>query len=279
MNNLLTILLFIAATTQFVFSQNEFPLLDSTDVPDAVITRSERYDGNTLWGYINGGADIYLEYGFEAVQVQEISWNKQRFKIDIFRMNDNEAAFGIFSVSQRRCTITDKLTLHRCITAHQIQIAEGNFYISIINANGTDEQQRFSSSLADKILKKIKHRDGIIYPTLLQNKLFLDHLNKLLFVKGPLGLQNGFPEWIDLFDGVMLNSIYMLPLRMDKGDFIVSVIHFTTEKDLLEFCNRITVGRDGNKKETGIKKLSPTEMIYYETTLKPEDVKRFKLLF
>lgn len=279
MNNLVKILLFIAATAQSVFSQNEFPLLDSTDVPNAVLTRSESYDGNSLWGYINGGADIYLEYGFEAVWVQEISWNKQRFKIDIFRMSDNESAFGIFSVSRRRCTDTKKLATHQCITPHQIQIAKGKFYISIINENGTDEQQRFSRSLANKILKKIKHRASIIYPRLLQDKLFIEHINKLLFVKGPLGLQNGFPDWTDLFDGAMLNSIYILPIRMDKGDFIVSVIHFTTEKDLLEFCNRITVGSDGNKKETGIKKLSPTEMIYYETTLKPEDAKRFKLQF
>lgn len=268
-------MIIIAATAQLTFSQNVMPCLDSTDVPDAMITRSESYNDKTLWGYINGGADIYLEYGLDVVQVQEISWNKHRFKIEIFQMNNNEAAFGIFSVLRRRCTNTERLTLHHCITKHQIQIAIGKFYISIINENGTDEQQKLSRSLAEIIQKKIKHKTSINYPTLLQNKLFSDHLNKLLFVKGPLGLQNGFTEWIDFFDGILLNGIYILPVKMEKGDFVVSIIRFTTEKDLLEFGDRVTVGKYGNKKETGIKIISPTEMIYYETTLNVKDAKRF----
>ncbi|HHN47950.1 MAG TPA: hypothetical protein ENN08_03305, partial [Bacteroidales bacterium] len=56
-----------------------------------ITTRHFDYDG--LWGYINGGADIYFEYGFEHVTAQNIRINGSDFKMDIYRMRTPEAAY------------------------------------------------------------------------------------------------------------------------------------------------------------------------------------------
>jgi hypothetical protein len=81
------------------FAQDLTIKLIPSDIPDGQITSTEQYDHNSLWGYIDGGADLYLEYGFNKVTAQEVLIDSFHFKVDIYEMNSPEAAFGIFSVS------------------------------------------------------------------------------------------------------------------------------------------------------------------------------------
>ena len=50
----------------------DFPTIDKTDLPGAKISSSRTFNGTSLFGYIDGGAELYLEYGFSAVLVTEI---------------------------------------------------------------------------------------------------------------------------------------------------------------------------------------------------------------
>lgn len=258
-----------------VFAQEIIPEISIYDIPNGVITRNEVIQQHALWGYINGGADIFLEYGFESVRVQEIIWEKNLFKIDIYAMSDEEAAYGIFSVSHRVCKNTEYLSDYQCITKHQIQIAEGKFYISIINKNGTADEQYFSSLLATTLLKKINSDKIIKYPYVLQNNIFIMHINNLIIVKGPIGLQNGFFGWVDLFEGLSMNSVYILPIQIENGNFVIATIRFNREKDLGDFCERAESRRITNKIHSGLIKQSNREIIYYESTLELKHAEQF----
>ena len=73
MKKLLTLLIFIfSASIIFSQSEKEFPLLLDSDINGGKILRTSYYDGTSLWGLIDGGADIYLEYGFDKLLLQEI---------------------------------------------------------------------------------------------------------------------------------------------------------------------------------------------------------------
>ncbi|MDD5696149.1 MAG: hypothetical protein PHD61_12700, partial [Bacteroidales bacterium] len=48
-----------------------FPWDDNEDLGREVLNTSI-FEGSGLWGYIDGGADIYMEYGFDRVYVQDI---------------------------------------------------------------------------------------------------------------------------------------------------------------------------------------------------------------
>ncbi|MEJ2537268.1 MAG: hypothetical protein P8048_09495 [Calditrichia bacterium] len=39
-------------------------LLEENQIPDLQIKETQTYAGKELYGYIDGGAEIYLEYGF-----------------------------------------------------------------------------------------------------------------------------------------------------------------------------------------------------------------------
>jgi hypothetical protein len=56
------------------------------------------YTGEDLYLYIDGGAEIYREYGFETVLVQDYG-NAEggRLSLEIFRMSSPESAFGMYT--------------------------------------------------------------------------------------------------------------------------------------------------------------------------------------
>lgn len=61
-------------------------------------SKPEIYEGDDLFLYINGGADIYHEYGFKRVTSGEYEKKGAgRISVEIYRMDDPLSAFGIFS--------------------------------------------------------------------------------------------------------------------------------------------------------------------------------------
>lgn len=58
----------------------------------------EEYEGESLYIYINGGADIYQEYGFRRVALQEYrNATGRSVSLEIFEMETPAAAFGMFT--------------------------------------------------------------------------------------------------------------------------------------------------------------------------------------
>jgi len=58
------------------------------------------FAGERLFEHIDGGADIYYEYGFDALLVQQYNKEDKAVFLEIYRMNDPAAAFGIYSYNR-----------------------------------------------------------------------------------------------------------------------------------------------------------------------------------
>lgn len=60
----------------------------------------EIYNGENLFSYINGGADIYLEYGFDQVaSCKYRNLTATEIQVEIYKMTSDTAAYGIFSLN------------------------------------------------------------------------------------------------------------------------------------------------------------------------------------
>jgi len=277
------IILILIFTAKGIISQTLAQELKRADIPGGKIIRAESFDGSSLWGYIDGGADIYLEYGFDKVFVQEIQWQHHHFKIDIYQMKDEEAAFGIFSISRHKCLPTNNLPALSCLSPYQLQVAHGKFYISIINDNGTLEEQTLGKQIALKIIDKSNEKLFRL-PLLFLNQVFTPHQNQLKYFRGKLGIQNGFPQWDELFDGIANFSLYLLPIESKEGESYIAQIEFSREIDKLYFYKLIKIdpgkGRavfqstvQGTFKL--VKEMSAKKIIYFVSNLKPEKYKPF----
>ena len=62
-----------------------------------------RWDAETLYRYINGGAELFLSHGFDAAASRRYARDDQpEITVDIFRMQRPQDAFAVYSLSRER---------------------------------------------------------------------------------------------------------------------------------------------------------------------------------
>lgn len=76
-------------------------LPEDGDVPNWNLKDSvETYLGEDLFMYINGGADLYLEYGFDEVAAgRYMNFQSNSILVDVYKMSSIDAAYGVFTLS------------------------------------------------------------------------------------------------------------------------------------------------------------------------------------
>jgi hypothetical protein len=194
-----------------------YPVITYKDLPDAVFSEPRKFIGASLFGYIDGGAELYLEYGFSEARINQIEVGGRSYKTEIYKMNGIEEAFGIFSVSRYRCLSFPSVADFSCQTKYQLQFCKGPYYISIINRTGTKEDSATMLTIGKIIADKIPfpgidlsvYFPGIKIETLRQNAFL---------AKGRLGIVNGDPDLEDFFSGVRGYTAVML--RPDEKTLI-----------------------------------------------------------
>ena len=246
MNKLLTAICLMSFMTQGIYSQlpDDFPAITAKDMPGAIVSSPRVFTGSSLFGYMNGGAELYLEYGFSLASITEITFLGGKYKTEIFRMKGPEEAFGIFSVSKFRCLDMPPYSAFTCRTRYQLQICKGPYYISIINSAGTAADSTASAQIGKLLAGRIADSEMNLQQYLpgtpeesIKSACFL--------AKGRLGIVNGDPDLEDGFRGIQNYTSVIL-----KGDerYTVSVKFGDTEsmKKFMEI-NGIEV----TDKETG----------------------------
>lgn len=274
--------LLIAFLTLFVTTALAQIPLAPGDIPGIEIIRSDTIKGKALWGLIDGGADIYFEYGFSNVTIQEILWENYRFKIEIYTMLSEEAAFGIFSVSHHRCD-PDNLSKWCCRTHYQIQLATGNCYISVVNDSGTLSAQDLSRRISQRILEKVD-REAVILPPIFSDTVFQPHVYRIKFISGPLGLQNGYPSWDEKFSSIEKYKAYILPIEFDTVFITISMITFSKAEDVQQFLRNANVTEmtsdklrmeKSNGKHQYYRNINPTSILYLESDMPDSLLKQY----
>lgn len=269
------------------FTQQEMPKITAEDMEGLEILNSREFTGNALWGYINGGADLYLEYGFNFLRVENLKQADQEFAVNIYRMKNAAAAFGIFSVSWFNCT--GILPEHNisCFTPYQLQFVKAQYYISIINETGNAEAREISLKLARNILAKIEGNNFAI-PVVFQKKEFEGIHGQAKFMKGRLGLENGFPAWSGYFENIEKFQVYMFVAK--KNDSRIYIAEMILEDKIfveqlyknigLEYSDPVkgTVSYSADRKRC-LLSVSENSFVFFESTDTPEQISNYLRLF
>jgi hypothetical protein len=223
----------------FYFSANcysqtvePFPAIGKNDLPDARFQPARTFTGTSLFGYIDGGAELYLEYGFSSVWVSEIGFMGGKYKTEIYQMTGPEEAFGIFSVSKYKCRSMPLISPYTCQTRYQLQICAGPYYISIINGSGSKTDSIASLRIGEAVVNKIKEPSADI-SSFLPGILVEDIRSNAILAKGKLGIMNGAPDWEDYFKGCTGFCLVILPGRENS----VLSVRFNSHEDLDKFVS------------------------------------------
>lgn len=147
------------------------------------------YVGDDLFFLINGGADLYMEYGFADVAAVEMKHPQAgTVYIEVYRMDSDSAAFGIFSLRKGNHQV--KINPGQWVVyGHDfLHLWQGNFYISVSanRLNDNDRKQAFDNLIA-YLAKKIPANNNL--PGLLQ-QYTTEEIKTATYIMGPLALSN-----------------------------------------------------------------------------------------
>lgn len=274
-------------TSNIVFAEDiQFPILKSHEIENLQVEKPSIYSHKELYGYIDGGAEIFLEYGFIRLFAQELHYGEKDLKLEIYQMTDSSAAFGIFSVSRNNCPSVDTLTEFSCSTSYQLALARGPYYLTITNYQGTDELENLSIKIARVVIGKIPDKDFTI-PQIFRQSRFSPFLHQLKLMKGQLGLQNGYPDWLEKFQNISKFTVQLLPVQSENEGLICTLISLYTNSDYeklfqnfgfqnLELRQSIWQQKSDTKGLYLIKNLADQKILFIQTTNDFKDLYKIK---
>lgn len=218
-------------------AQSDMPILLAGEIPGLEVRRVQSFSGKALYGHINGGADLYHEYGFEQVSVQELRLNDETYFTEVYRMSDPGGAFGIFSVSRGECAPADSLPRSSCASPHAIQWAHSRYFVRIANGSGSPRAQSGGLRLAHALSTKIGGNSWDIPPVPAAAGATE---RTLILVRGILGMQNGFDQWSPLVEGLENFEATVVSREDSAGQTAVGEFHFASHADLERFSRTIS---------------------------------------
>jgi len=182
------------------------------------------YEANQLFSMIDGGADIYLEYGFErVVAAQYQNSNKKVIQVEIYEMKSDSSAFGIFSFTSGKSGIPLGIGNGALEFKYYLNFWKDKYFVSITNLENSDESVKAKSDFANWIDQKIlnKGKTPLLLTILPEENL---SVQETLYLKGNVALSNLYPfDSEDIFNvqqaiaGIYDDAI-LIALKYDSND-------------------------------------------------------------
>jgi len=103
-------------------------------------TAGERalFTGPDLYNHIDGGAEVFLELGFDRVEVQRYAAGDAELAVELYHMRDPLAALGIYLMKCGSETPSPNLAARHTVNAYQVQLCSGPAYV-VVNRLAGDE--------------------------------------------------------------------------------------------------------------------------------------------
>lgn len=160
----------------------------------------QEYKGEDLFLYINGGAEIYHEYGFERVIVQDyINSSDKTIILELYQMEDPESAFGIYSFKTTPQGRNLDIGAHGLLEDYYLNFWKGRFLATLTGFDESEQTLKGLEIIARALDARLPDESRI--PSLV-SLLPPDGLIEtgISYYEGRLGLANSrsfFPE--DIF--------------------------------------------------------------------------------
>ena len=163
------------------------------------IKNERTFTGTALYGFMNGGADLYYEYGFKELVSREIAYKGEEFTVDIYTMDTPLNAFGIYSILAYKCLRTDSLGRFDCLSKYQLQTVDGESYLSIVFQSGSSAARKAADELYRIFVSNEK--TNIRIPSQFMY-LVNSYSGTLKYMRGKLGVNNVEPELLELLEDI-----------------------------------------------------------------------------
>ncbi|MCG6963228.1 MAG: hypothetical protein LJE95_08190 [Acidobacteria bacterium] len=150
------------------------------------VAKPDVYSASNLYGYIDGGAELFLEVGFENLHVYKLTRGSQELGVDMYRMNSPESALAIYLAKCAPETPVAGLGFRNSGDRFQLGILRGRYFILINNFEGGESLVAPMKQVAINLAKQIPSSPHPIPVPMPQQGLVTGSVR---LVRGPFGLQ------------------------------------------------------------------------------------------
>lgn len=234
--------IFLVATILFAIASvqaqipEDFIRVKAGNTEGIQIVQERTFTKESLFGYMNGGAELYLEYGFDRLVVTDLLAGDNDLKIEVYRMPDAAKAFGIYSVNIFRCNEAPKLMEFYCQSNYQIQFCKGNYYVNIINSSGSSAGIKSARDIAGELSELITS-ESFVLSNYLPEEFSPEVINRLMLISGDIALENNAYNYAKYLEG--FSDYNMLIVEGDKKDLLI--IEFESGAQIEEFRNSLGI--------------------------------------
>ncbi|MCP5102612.1 MAG: hypothetical protein GY950_04495 [bacterium] len=183
--------------------------------------RVRDFNRNGLYGHINGGSELFLEFGFKTLRLQRYADGPDEISIEMYQMESAEAALAIYLV---KCGDEAPVPgnhlkpgegVRNTGDHQQVMLLKGNFYITINNFSGKRSMLPVMAAMAHRVLEKIPAAKPGGLLSLLPRENRVDHSE--LLIRGLYSLQSVYT----LGEGdvlLLMNKIFGVTAQYKDGE-------------------------------------------------------------
>jgi len=172
------------------------PALQTAHLPEALISGwtkagpTAEFHGGNLFDYIDGGAEIFLEFGFDRLLVQDYKKGDSEIGLELFQMESPAAALGIYLMKCGVETPIEGVPARNSSDKTQFTILKGRFFVHINNPDGSESLLPVMVDLARALMKSLPQGEPVILLDELPQQNKVPGSERLF--RGPYALQSIF---------------------------------------------------------------------------------------
>lgn len=185
--------------------------------------------GEDLFLLINGGAEIYYEYGFSQAVIQGYTnKNEKSINLEMYEMEDSESAYGAYTFKTGRKGQEVALGNEGMLEDYYLNFWKGNFVVTLIGFDTDRETQEGLMALAGMIEEKIVEQGSKPH---LANVLSEAGFTKsgITYLEGGLALYNRYEFDTQNVFGVKKGVIG------ERGDLKIFVFEYDDDNESMEW--------------------------------------------
>jgi len=119
------------------------------------------FAGESLFEYINGGAELYHLYHFTDVATADYKVGSIELVADIYRFENPDFAFGLYSSFRPSAAEIVEMGVEGFLTGNSLDFVKGEYLIRVIGYDDSEESSAAIKTLAQNINAAIVRQTGL----------------------------------------------------------------------------------------------------------------------
>jgi hypothetical protein len=111
--------------------------------------QAEHFVGKKLFDYMNGGAELYLAFGFVDIGVRNFEQDATKATVEIYQMGSQDDAYGIYAMAASGKPVD--VGVPATLSPGMLSFFKGRFYVRVVAKSDPAKAMDLLSKLGEKV--------------------------------------------------------------------------------------------------------------------------------